>query len=153
MQVLTQHATFLTHNGNAAGAVPQSNILAVTLIELHGLPVPGGHGRSGGAPDRHRVPLREHRPQRHRGPGLTTAVVRKFFMGRHNFQWLLCGANVMGRRTGPNAWTFHFQTVRVLGYDRYAALEAIRGFAQGEAPRPLHVNKFKSLAVHASGVV
>jgi len=86
-------------------------------------------------------------------PGLTTTVVRKFFMGRHNFQWLLCGANVMGRRTGANAWTFYFQTVRVLGYDRYATLEAIRGFTQGEAPRPLHVNKLKTLAVHASGLV
>ncbi|MDC0712019.1 hypothetical protein POL68_26360 [Stigmatella sp. ncwal1] len=86
-------------------------------------------------------------------PGLTTEVVRKFFMGRHNFQWLLAGANVMGRRTGHNAWTLYFQTVRVLGYDRFALVEAARALTHGEAPRNLHVNKLQTLTVHASGVV
>lgn len=86
-------------------------------------------------------------------PGLTGTEVRKFFQGRHNFQWLLCGANVMGRRTGHNAWTFYFQTVRVLGYDRYALLETIRSVAPGAQARPLHVNKLKTLTVHGSGIV
>jgi hypothetical protein len=81
-------------------------------------------------------------------PGLTGTVVRKWFWGRHNFAWLLSGANVMGRRTGHHAWTFYFQTVRFLTYDRYAWIENIGG-----APRPLHVNKLETLAVHDSGQV
>ncbi|MFL5345561.1 MAG: hypothetical protein ACJ8AT_12240 [Hyalangium sp.] len=283
LQVLTQHATFLTHAGNGVAPVPQGNIPAVTLPGVTGainnlaarvLPVGGGGGRTwawfqaannpannpmmwgflpayvksdfqllandpvggGGAPSRRAyfLPYRQNgithvtlgndanfcftaplggctvyiwRPpgaapqffhanagdvpdvpagnkqsymdfmfQAVTGvaaghanvtayrsaniglnaavdPGLTKAVVRKFFMGRHNFQWLLCGANVMGRRTGFNTWAFYFQTVRVLGYDRYSGLEAIRAFATREAARPLHVNKLQSLAVHNSGVV
>lgn len=86
-------------------------------------------------------------------PGVTWAAVRKALMARHNIEWLLCGANVMGRRTGFNAWTFYFQTVRILNYDRFSGFEAIRARAKGVAPRPLHVNKLQSLAVHASGVV
>jgi hypothetical protein len=43
---------------------------------------------------------------------------RKQQHGRQNVQWLTIGANVMGVRTGPGAWTFYWQVVGLLEYQR-----------------------------------
>lgn len=63
---------------------------------------------------------------------------RKVGHGRQNVQWLTIGANVMGVRTGPGAWTFHWQIVGLLEYDRGAQ----------------HVfNKHNQLEVVSTGIV
>ncbi|MFC1817137.1 hypothetical protein ACFL0M_14650 [Thermodesulfobacteriota bacterium] len=83
--------------------------------------------------------------------GVTWAEVRKRLQGRKNVAWYVPGANVMGRRTGHNTWTFHWQTVRLMPYDRNALLESLRECFKGQRPRG---NRgLQSLTVNASGVL
>jgi hypothetical protein len=74
---------------------------------------------------------------------------RKQGHGRINVQWLTIGANVMGVRTGPGAWTFYWQVVGLLEYDR----PAIRRWIGPNRPQQHVFNKHDQLEVVSTGVV
>jgi len=73
---------------------------------------------------------------------------RKTGQGRQNVEWLTIGANVMGVRTGPGAWTFYQQVAGLFEYDRPTLLSRLR------LGPPTHIfNKHEQLEVVSTAVV